>query len=82
MDVVVLVGRILFSALFFVSALGHFGQSGAMTGYAQSRGVPFARPAVLLGGVLLALGALSILLGCGRTSEPCCSLPSWSRRPC
>jgi len=63
MDVVVLVGRVLFSVLFFVSAFGHLGRSGAMTGYAKSRGVPFARPAVLLGGVLLALGAASILLG-------------------
>jgi putative oxidoreductase len=63
MDVVVLIGRILFAALFVVSAVGHFGQTDAMTGYAQSRGVPLARLAVLAGGVLLALGAVSILLG-------------------
>ncbi len=58
MDVVVLIGRILFAALFVVSAVGHFGQTDAMTGYAQSRGVPLARLAVLAGGVLLALGAV------------------------
>ena len=63
MDVVVLIGRVLFAALFVVSAVGHFGQTDAMTGYAQSRGVPLARLAVLAGGVLLALGAVSILLG-------------------
>ena len=63
MDVVVLIGRILFAALFAVSALGHFGQTDAMTGYAKSKGVPAARFAVLLGGVLLALGAISVLLG-------------------
>jgi putative oxidoreductase len=63
MDVLVLVGRILFAALFAVSALAHFGQTDAMTGYAKSKGVPAARLAVLLGGVLLALGAASILLG-------------------
>jgi len=34
-----------------------------MTGYAQSRGVPAARTAVLGGGVLLLLGGLSVLLG-------------------
>jgi uncharacterized membrane protein YphA (DoxX/SURF4 family) len=34
-----------------------------MTGYAQSRGVPAARAAVLLGGLLLLLGGLSVLLG-------------------
>lgn len=63
MDVVVLIGRILFAALFAVSAYAHFGQTDAMTGYARSKGVPAAKLAVLLGGVLLTLGALSILLG-------------------
>jgi putative oxidoreductase len=62
-DIVVLSGRILFAATFVVSAIGHFGQTDAMTGYARSKGVPLARLAMLLGGVLLALGAVSILLG-------------------
>jgi uncharacterized membrane protein YphA (DoxX/SURF4 family) len=34
-----------------------------MTGYAQAKGVPMAGPAVFGGGVLLALGGLSVLLG-------------------
>lgn len=63
MDVIVLIGRILFSALFVASALAHFTQTDAMTGYAQSKGVPAARLAVLAGGVLLALGAVSVLFG-------------------
>jgi putative oxidoreductase len=63
MDVLVLIGRIVFAALFLVSAFGHFGQTKAMTAYAQSKGVPAAGLAVLVGGVLLALGAVSILLG-------------------
>ena len=63
MDVLVLMGRVLFSALFIVSAFGHFAQTDAMTGSAQSRGVPAARAAVLLGGGLLLLGGLSVLLG-------------------
>jgi uncharacterized membrane protein YphA (DoxX/SURF4 family) len=63
MDVLVLIGRILFVALFAVSAMAHFGRTAAMAGYAQSRGVPSARIAVLAGGVLLALGAISVLLG-------------------
>lgn len=63
MDVLVLIGRIVFSALFLVSALAHFTQAEAMTGYARSRGVPAARAAVLLGGVVLLLGGLSVLLG-------------------
>lgn len=63
MDVIVLIGRILFAALFAASAFAHFAQTAAMAGYAGSKGVPAPRLAVLAGGVLLALGALSILLG-------------------
>ncbi|WP_040777381.1 DoxX family protein [Nocardia pneumoniae] len=63
MDVVVLIGRVLFVVLFLSSAFGHFTQTGAMAGYTQSRGVPMPKYAVLASGVLLALGGLSVLLG-------------------
>ncbi|MGQ4599947.1 DoxX family membrane protein [Nocardia sp. R6R-6] len=63
MDVVVLIGRVLFAVLFLGSALGHFTQTEAMAGYAQSRGVPMPKYSVLASGVLLALGGLSVLLG-------------------
>jgi len=63
MDAVVLIGRILFCLLFLSSGVAHFTAAAAMTGYAQSRGVPAARAAVLLGGVLLLLGGLSVLFG-------------------
>lgn len=63
MDVLILIGRIVFSALFLASAVSHFTQAKAMTGYAQAKGVPMAGPAVYGGGVLLGLGGLSVLLG-------------------
>ena len=63
MDVLVLIGRILFSAVFLSAAAGHFMQGEAMAGYAKSRGLPAAKLAVLAGGVLLLLGGLSVLLG-------------------
>ncbi|BDT86513.1 DoxX family protein [Nocardia cyriacigeorgica] len=63
MDVVVLIGRVLFVVLFLGSAFGHFTQTEAMTGYAQSRGVPSPKAGVLASGVLMVLGALSVLLG-------------------
>lgn len=63
MDVVILIGRILFAALFLSSAMNHFTQAKAMTGYAQSRGVPQPAAGVYVGGVLLGLGGLSVLLG-------------------
>ncbi|MBU3067230.1 DoxX family membrane protein [Nocardia sp. NEAU-G5] len=63
MDVVVLIGRILFALLFLGSAFGHFAQREQMAQYAQSKGVPVAGLAVLGAGVLLLLGGLSVLLG-------------------
>ncbi|RMH72639.1 MAG: DoxX family protein [Actinomyces sp.] len=58
-----LVARILFSLLFLASGFGHLAQTDAMTGYAQSKGIPSARAAVLVSGALLVVGALSVLLG-------------------
>ncbi|QIS02990.1 DoxX family membrane protein [Nocardia brasiliensis] len=63
MDVVVLIGRVLFAVLFLSSGLGHFLQTDAMAGYAESRGLPMAKLSVLASGALFALGGLSILLG-------------------
>lgn len=63
MDVVALIGRILFVVLFLGSAFGHFTQSAAMAGYAQSKGVPAAKVAVLVSGVVMLVGALMVLLG-------------------
>lgn len=63
MDVILLIGRILYAALFLGSALGHLTKSKEMGGYAASRGVPAAVPATIASGVLILLGGLSVLLG-------------------
>jgi putative oxidoreductase len=63
MDVVLLIGRVLFVVLFLGSALGHLTKTDDMAGYAASRGVPMARVATLTSGVLILLGGLSVLLG-------------------
>ncbi|MFI9404094.1 DoxX family protein [Nocardia sp. NPDC052316] len=63
MDVVVLIGRVLFAVLFLGSALGHVTQTEAMAGYAASKGVPMAKLSVLGSGALFGLGGLSVLLG-------------------
>ncbi|HEX6351557.1 DoxX family membrane protein [Actinophytocola sp.] len=63
MDVVALIGRILFASLFLGSAFGHLSQAAAMTGYASSKGVPQAKIAVLGSGVLILVGGLLVLLG-------------------
>ncbi|WP_338049543.1 hypothetical protein [Rhodococcus jostii] len=43
MDIVVLIGRILFSALFLSSAVGHLTQSTTMAQYAAPKGLPLPR---------------------------------------
>ncbi len=63
MDVVVLIGRIVFSALFLVSSVAHLTQTDMMAGYAASKGVPAARLAVLSSGLLILAGGLMVLLG-------------------
>lgn len=65
MDIVVLIGRILFSALAIGSAIGgHFGSTDDLAGYAQARGVSSgARAWVLISGVVLLLAGVFILLG-------------------
>jgi len=54
-------GRILFVAIFLMSALNHFSRD--TMAYAASQGVPFSNLLVPLSGVLAILGGLSILLG-------------------
>lgn len=63
MDVVALIGRILFALLFLSSAFGHLTQSQALAGYAASKGVPAARVATLASGVVMLVGGLMVLLG-------------------
>jgi uncharacterized membrane protein YphA (DoxX/SURF4 family) len=59
----VLIGRILFAVLFLMSAVAYFTRTRSMAGFAAQRGVPMVYAATLHGGVLLALGGLSVLLG-------------------
>lgn len=63
MDVVFLIGRIIFGALFVMSAMAHLTKTDDMAGYAASRGVPAAKPMTLASGVLILLGGLMVLLG-------------------
>ena len=63
MDVVLLLGRILFGLVFLGSAMGHLTQTGAMAGYAASKGVPGARVATIVSGVVMVVGALLVILG-------------------
>jgi putative oxidoreductase len=61
MPYAVLIGRILYSAIFVTSLFSHFAPQ--MAGYAAQAGVPLAWLLVPLSGVLAGVGGLSILLG-------------------
>lgn len=64
MDVVILIGRILFVLIFVSSGLmGHFGALEGSTQYAKAWGVPSARAAVLVSGTIITVGGLMIALG-------------------
>jgi putative oxidoreductase len=61
MKYVVLIGRILFVAIFVMAGPRHF-FTGSIA-YAASKGVPFASILVPLSGIIAFAGGLSILLG-------------------
>jgi uncharacterized membrane protein YphA (DoxX/SURF4 family) len=63
MEVVMLVGRILFAFMFVMSGFNHLAKAEAMAGYAAYKKVPAPKLANLLSGVLMLLGGLSIILG-------------------
>lgn len=61
MPYIAFIGRLLFSAIFILSAIGHFTATGIE--YAASQGVPYPVIAVPLSGLIALIGGLSILLG-------------------
>lgn len=63
MNVILLVARILFSAVFILAGFGHITNPGEMTEYVKSKGIPLPTISVFSAGLLNLLGGLSILLG-------------------
>ncbi len=63
MSTVFLIARIVFSAMFVMSGINHITKANDMTGYAQFKGVPSPKLAVIGSGVVMGLGGLSLILG-------------------
>jgi putative oxidoreductase len=61
MQYAVLAGRVLYSAIFVMTLVGHF--SPMTIGYAAQSGVPLPGLLVPLSGIIAGVGGLSILLG-------------------
>ena len=64
MEVLLLVGRILFGLIFVGSGIaGHLMDTDGTAGYAEMRDVPKPRLLVQISGVLITLGGLGVILG-------------------
>ncbi len=63
MQILFLVARIVLGAYYLFNALNHFTMLGMMSGYAASKGVPLPDVAVVVAGLLLLIGGLSIITG-------------------
>jgi putative oxidoreductase len=63
MELVILIGRVLFSLLFLSSGINHLTQRVGMTAYAKGAGVPMPDVAVTATGLMILAGGLSVLLG-------------------
>jgi len=63
MDVVLVIGRVLFALLFINSGIAHLTKLEAMTGYAKYKKVPAAKLGVIVSGLMILIGGLYIALG-------------------
>lgn len=63
MDIVLVIGRVLFALIFVNSGIAHLKNGEAMAGYAAYKGVPQPKLANALSGILMLLGGLSVALG-------------------
>ncbi len=63
MDLIIVIGRILFGGFFLMSGINHFTKLEAMTGYAKYKKLPAAKLGVFISGLMLVIGGISIILG-------------------
>jgi putative oxidoreductase len=63
MSTVFLIARIIFAFMFVMSGINHITKADHMVGYAQFKGVPSPKLAVIGSGVVMGLGGLSVILG-------------------
>ncbi|NIT86220.1 MAG: DoxX family protein [Gemmatimonadetes bacterium] len=63
MEILHLIGRVIFGGFFIYNGLNHFMNLGMMKGYAGSKDVPAPGLAVTVTGLMLVVGGLSVLLG-------------------
>jgi putative oxidoreductase len=65
MEILLLIGRLIFGGYFLWNGINHFKQREMLTTYAISKDVPAPAMAVMGSGLLILLGGASIILGIG-----------------
>ena len=63
MDILLVIGRVLFALLFINSGIAHLTNLEAMTGYAQFKKITAAKLSVIVTGLMLVVGGLYVALG-------------------
>lgn len=63
MDVVFVIGRIVFGGFFLFNGISHFASLQMMAAYAASQRVPAAQAMVVVTGAMLVAGGVSMMLG-------------------
>jgi putative oxidoreductase len=63
MDILLVIGRVLFALIFINSGIAHITKLQAMTGYAQFKKVPAPKLAVIVTGLMLIIGGLYVAFG-------------------
>ncbi len=65
MNILEIIGRVLFGLFFVYHGYGHFAQFKNMVGYAKHKKVPQPEMMVALSGAMLVIGGASFVLGIG-----------------
>ena len=63
MNALLIIGRVHFALIFINSGYSHFKNLAATTGYAQYKKLPAAKLSVIVSGIVILAGGLSVLLG-------------------
>ncbi len=63
MDSLAMLGQIIFGVYFIFNGVNHLTKMEMMSTYASSKGLPSAKAGVVVSGLLLLVGGLSVLLG-------------------
>jgi uncharacterized membrane protein YphA (DoxX/SURF4 family) len=63
MAYVFVIGRVLYGGFFVLGGINHFQNLNMMAGFTASKGVPAAKPGVIVSGLLIIAGGLLVILG-------------------